>query len=186
MGRLIEEILINTKAKCIILDSNADFRKIDEVKSETLWKQAAYKISGKSGALPHESTREDFLNSWSHINKRITITNPWPWSQANKGLTFEPLKFWLPSLSADAVIEEDEPSRRTQLYHCHNFLAAIGRLVVLKSIVDNGNKVPDYYEDPTNEAESLYHVWMSDVSAQIYHKIPEEFGKKLKKRVSTC
>src|SRR5713101_3320404 len=31
LGRLVEEILLRTRARCLILDSNADFKRIHEV-----------------------------------------------------------------------------------------------------------------------------------------------------------
>ena len=34
LGRLVEEIMIKSKARCLILDTNADFRKINEINEE--------------------------------------------------------------------------------------------------------------------------------------------------------
>src|SRR5687768_10895957 len=54
LGRLIEEILIQTKSRCLILDPNADFRKVHETEDESLWKEARYNRQKRRGKLPHE------------------------------------------------------------------------------------------------------------------------------------
>ena len=37
VGRLIEELILATKARCVILDPNADFRRIGETVPEDRW-----------------------------------------------------------------------------------------------------------------------------------------------------
>lgn len=37
LGRLVEEIMIKSKARCLILDTNGDFRKINKI-DEELWR----------------------------------------------------------------------------------------------------------------------------------------------------
>jgi DNA helicase HerA-like ATPase len=37
LGRLIEEIMLKSKARCLILDPNGDFRRINEI-DEELWR----------------------------------------------------------------------------------------------------------------------------------------------------
>ena len=58
LSRIIEEILLNTKARCIVLDPNADFRRINEVEDIKLWKDALYNIRQHSGKLTHEKKRK--------------------------------------------------------------------------------------------------------------------------------
>jgi GTPase SAR1 family protein len=182
LGRLIEELLLNTKARCIILDSNADFRKINEVKSDKLWKQAVYRPIGKGEGLPHEPSQDDFKIPWSRIRKIKATANINIFDKlTNKEVTYKALKFWWPSLSIENVIDEEDPSLRTQLYHCHSFVNAIGHLVVLKSIAERKNMLPGTFDDPISEAEKLYNIWTSDVSAQnISHEITTNFETSLK------
>lgn len=42
LGRLIEELLLHTRAKCVIFDPNADFGRVDTVQDAGMWTHAAY------------------------------------------------------------------------------------------------------------------------------------------------
>src|ERR1700757_4339674 len=42
LGRLIEEILTNTRARCVILDPNGDFRQVHHVQPSKEWTEARY------------------------------------------------------------------------------------------------------------------------------------------------
>ena len=71
LGRLIEELLLKTKARCVILDPNADFRRISEVVNESLWRNATYDHRNARGFLPHEESKQKFAPLWTEIPKRI-------------------------------------------------------------------------------------------------------------------
>jgi Helicase HerA, central domain len=71
LGRLLEELIIRTKARCIVLDPNGDLRKLHEVQSAELWTQAKFDPRRRVGKLPHESSREKFLERWDPITKSI-------------------------------------------------------------------------------------------------------------------
>src|SRR5438105_1290563 len=68
LGRLIEEIVLKTRARCIIFDPNADFKKIDEVVKDGLWKKAKYDLLKRRGKLPHEDSQSEFKEEWSSIS----------------------------------------------------------------------------------------------------------------------
>jgi hypothetical protein len=70
LGRLVEEILINTRAHCVIFDPNGDFRRVDEVEPEELWRIAEYDPP-KKYKLPHEKSRDKFLGQWSSLDIRL-------------------------------------------------------------------------------------------------------------------
>lgn len=70
LGRLIEEIMVRTKANCIVLDPNADFTRARDV-NEGLWKSVEFDVRSGIGALPHEATREDFLSEWNDVTIKI-------------------------------------------------------------------------------------------------------------------
>lgn len=60
LGRLVEELLLRTKSRCLIIDPNADFRKSYEVEGPDLWEKAHYNVHSRGGKLPHEAAQEDF------------------------------------------------------------------------------------------------------------------------------
>ena len=64
LGRLIEELILKTKARCVILDPNADFRRINETVGEERWLSAQYSQRDNRGFLPHEATAESFSVEW--------------------------------------------------------------------------------------------------------------------------
>src|SRR2546425_9807770 len=76
LGRIVEELLLKTRARCLILDSNADFRKVDEAEDPALWSSASYDLKRRIGKLPHESSRKEFQEQWSEIKVQV-LTNGW-------------------------------------------------------------------------------------------------------------
>lgn len=122
LGRLIEEILVNTKSNCIILDPNADFKKANEVVNPELWDEAKYDIAVRKGKLPHENSRNEFLKEWSKVPICI-LTNK---DEAKQ--PYKKIKLWWPSINVELISDDLEPIIRSELYHCHRFVKAIARL----------------------------------------------------------
>ena len=71
LGRLIEELVLRTRGRFIILDSNADFRKFSQVVEPNRWPNAKYDSVKKRGFLPHENRRENFADAWQQVRMRI-------------------------------------------------------------------------------------------------------------------
>src|SRR5258706_7062013 len=71
LGRLIEELVLQTSANCLILDPNADFRRIPEAENERLWTEAKYDRAKRKGTLPDEASRDAFTSRWSMIRMRV-------------------------------------------------------------------------------------------------------------------
>jgi hypothetical protein len=119
LGRLIEEIMIKSKARCLILDPNGDFRRINEI-DEELWNSnqvLTQKYDPKTGIgkLTLE-TRNEFVKKWrSVIDEFVIKTNRVP-----KEPKDEELKIWWPSISLEFLIQRDHP-RSTEMFHCHNW-----------------------------------------------------------------
>lgn len=135
LGRLIEEILLHTKARCIVLDPNADFRRVDEVESNVLWTTAKYHADSGRGKLPHEKSRREFEKQWrSCLRENIRIRTgggiPAEDNQAAKK-NQEALQLSWPALSMDFLAEEIEPMQRSDLYHCHTFVQGLELLFKL-------------------------------------------------------
>jgi hypothetical protein len=126
VGRLIEELTLATKARCVILDSNADFRKIHEVVDETLWKAASYDTRVRRGLLPHERSRLIFADAWKRISIRVRTSSP-PFDEP-----YAALQLWWPDIAPEFLAEDVEPMLRSDFYHCHAFVRAVAELVALK------------------------------------------------------
>ena len=119
LGRLIEEIMIKSKARCLILDPNGDFRKINEIDRE-LWNsnqalRQKYDIKTGMGKLTPES-EDEFAKDWNPVVDEFVIkTNRIP-----KESKDEELKIWWPTISLEFLIPSDHP-RSTEMFHCHNW-----------------------------------------------------------------
>lgn len=144
LGRLVEEILLRTKSRCIILDPNADFRRVHEVESSDLWRKARYNTHSRKGRLPHESSRNDFQRHWSNIPMRIKS------AAFEDDSHYQQLKLNWTSVSVEFLAEDVDPILRSGLYHCHAFTDAISYLVDLRNSLSRGRSL-----DLFNEAERL-------------------------------
>jgi Predicted ATPase len=119
LGRLVEEIMIKSKARCLILDPNGDFRKIYKI-DEELWRPnqplvKKYDIKTGKGKLTLE-TKDKFAEKWAPVMDDFIIkTNRVP-----KESNAEELKVWWPSISLEFLIQGDNP-RSTEMFHCHNW-----------------------------------------------------------------
>jgi hypothetical protein len=137
LGRFVEELALRTRAKCLILDPNADFRRVADVADDALWTTAKYDMPGQRGKLPHEKSRDEFVEQWKKVPIRVRggvhsheaavtpITVPWL------------------SVSAEFLSENLGPVDRTGVRNCHIFVRAIRDLFALRAILGQGG-LPDY------------------------------------------
>jgi len=149
LGRLIEEILLQTKARCLILDPNADFRKVHETEDEGLWRDAKYNRQKRRGKLPHEKSRDEFEQQWSAVRSAIRIKTGG--GSGLSGPNYETLQLSWSSLSVEFLAEEIDPMLRSDLYHCHTFAQDLEILFRLSGYVTGS--VPD---NLIAEAEKLF------------------------------
>jgi Helicase HerA, central domain len=143
LGRLIEEIVLRTKSRCIIFDPNADFKRIYETESAELWTKAKYDITKRRGKLPHEGSREEFEKVWSKVPIRVRGRD----AQAGK---YESLKLWWPSLSVDFLGEDLDPMLRGDLYHSHGVVQALETLWRSSAIDEAARKNRDLFAEAQN------------------------------------
>ena len=129
LGRLIEEIMLRTRSRCLVLDPNADFRRIAEVEDAALWRDAAYK-NGR-GKLPHEASRNAFSAAWKE--KEIRIRGAKDGNVAGKGV--EALELPWSSVSVDFLAEELDATQRSDLSHCHAVVRDVETLLRLRLIL---------------------------------------------------
>lgn len=142
LGRLIEEILLQTSARCLVFDPNADFRRIHESDTAALWTDAKYDHKKKRGKLPHEGSQEEFTSRWDLISKRIRLGSA-PNAQETRAAPGTPkddqgqrpterLQIWWPSLDMALMAEELNPMLHTDLYYCHEVVQSFAHVFDLK------------------------------------------------------
>jgi hypothetical protein len=116
LGRLIEEILLQTKSRVLVLDPNADFRKFATTVPDSRWTDAAYDSAQEEGRLPHESARADFDGPWGEREKRVysaALAAPWP-------MALDWLKF-----NVDWFSDDTDLAFQSELRHCHTFVSTL-------------------------------------------------------------
>ncbi len=140
LGRLIEEIIIKSKSRCIILDPNGDFRKISEI-DDDLWNNnqplsEKYDIKTGIGKLTLES-KEDFAKTWRHSVQDFCIkTNRVPKESGD-----QELKIWWPSVSLEFLIQQNDPRTTTEMFHCHNWAKVLFNQFAQMSDDTNGEDI---------------------------------------------
>ena len=140
LGRLIEEIIIKSKSRCLILDPNGDFRKISEI-DDDLWNNnqplsEKYDIKTGIGKLTLES-EEDFAKTWRHSVQDFCIkTNRVPKESGD-----QELKIWWPSVSLEFLIQENDPRTTTEMFHCHNWAKVLFNQFAQMSDDTNGEDI---------------------------------------------
>ena len=119
LGRLIEELMIKSKARCLILDPNGDFRKINKI-DRSLWSNNSNKTlknydskSGK-GKFTLESM-DEFAALWQIVLGDLTIRSNRVTTESN----YQKLKIWWPLISLDFLTEGLNPKTRNEMFHCH-------------------------------------------------------------------
>jgi hypothetical protein len=147
LGRLLEEIILNTRARCVVLDPNADFQKVYEVTDRDHWKEKYDGESG-SGRLFDERSQRHFKARWSPQVKSIRILGEISRKTYSVSGTktvsknHQPLRLSWPSLSMDFLAEEVDPMQQSDLHHCHTFVQQLDLLYRL-------------FESPTNRKLDL-------------------------------
>ena len=170
LGRLIEEIMIKSKARCLILDPNGDFRRINEI-DEELWSsnqilREKYDTKTGMGKLTLE-TRNEFAKKWrSVIDEFVIKTNRVP-----KEPKDEEVKIWWPSISLEFLIPSDHP-RSTEMFHCHNWA---------KELFNQFGQ----FSDDTNGEDIISKVKNIFKSLQSLQDIPSEDREKVIQKLRT-
>jgi hypothetical protein len=167
LGRLIEEMMLATKARALILDPNSDFRRVKEVQSASLWTNAKYDQSKKKAKLPHEKSRDEFSRLWSEIPMRVR-------TGLGAGPGYETLQVrWL-SLSMEFLAEDViDPMLRSDLYNCHAFVKELGELLRYKfkatgiatDLIDEAQWVFSVVRGPAKNKNNLRSTLESKYSA---------------------
>ena len=147
LGRLIEELLMRTKCRCLIFDPDGDFSRMDQV-NEDVWQETIYDLRSGNALLSHD-TKNAFLSSWGGIQKRVRTHRP-----LSSGSIGQHLDIWWPGLSIDMLEEVFvDPMKRSELYHCHSFVKAISELQMIRT------KLGRQEGTLIDKAEQIYNAW---------------------------
>jgi DNA helicase HerA-like ATPase len=166
LGRLLEELSLQTKARCLIMDPNGDFTKVYETRDEKLWDKAEYdQVRGSPMGLPHEKNRKEFADKWSAVPISVKTRRP------SNPKYHELLTFWWPSLSMDLLAEEIEPILRSELTHCHDFVKTLAELAGAKV---SGKMEPK--RSLIDDAERLMRLGRSLSQEDFYSILEREYG----------
>ena len=142
LGRFVEEILLKTKSRCVVLDPNGDFLRAKDVELPGPWNNPSYDASQRRGLLPDEPTRVAFKTQWDNVTKRIR--------SALKMTDSDSLSLSWTSLSAELLTADVDPFLRDEVYLCHEFVSAVETL--LPGRLDDENAQANVLE----EAEALF------------------------------
>jgi len=119
LGRMLEELALKTRGRLLILDPNADFRRIGDVVPESWWENSRYDLEEERGRLPHEASRSDFEPIWQMMKPKV-LTGPYlPPQHGNR------LKVSWNAFPIAFLAEELDAIARSQVYHCHEFVKSI-------------------------------------------------------------
>ena len=175
LGRIIEELLLHTRARCLVFDPNADFWKVHEVEDSALWTDAHYDVLKRCGKLPDERDRATFAVPWSQVGIRIMTSRP---ILEHQGI-YQPIKIWWPSLTPDVFAEDLNTQQRSELYHCHAFVRTISRLAQIHAATVGSMESADMIDI----AEKLYYtrrscetMSVSSITEAIRSAIDTEFN----------
>lgn len=122
LGRLIEEILLKTRGRVLVLDMNSDFRKIAEAKDDSKWTDKRYDRTKRGGFLAEEPTKKDFTSQWDEVSK-VVYSKPRPGNVKSEPLLLDWLNFPIELLAEDAPENE-----RDELRHCHDLIKILADL----------------------------------------------------------
>lgn len=157
LGRLIEEIVLKTKARCLILDPNADFKRINTIKSKAIWENATLNFEGSDlHVLPPEDSFQEFTQNWPVSQIRIRSAA----FQEFENSTIHSLKLWWPWISIDFLTENLDAYHQAELRLIHEFVIAIAYRVWWKYwIEENRSNLGNIIEISENIYRKAIVIW---------------------------
>jgi GTPase SAR1 family protein len=135
LGRLIEEILLKTQSRVLIIDPNSDFRRIAKAVHSDNWKTAGYNFSERRGFLPDETARSLFSRKWRNIPKAVLSARIDP-TKHDDELRIEALQIDWTGISAEVLSGELEPILENEVRCCHDFVKTVSKLIGITKVTD--------------------------------------------------
>lgn len=121
LGRLIEELVLKTQSRCLVLDPNSDYRSLADIDEKPWKKPIAYTPSSRFGWLPTESSKEECQALWEQC--RVLVRS----ARAPDGR--RSLLINWPLLPGEALSRELPAPRRGLLHDCHEFVSTLAKLM---------------------------------------------------------
>lgn len=171
VGRLIEEILLQSKSRVVVLDLNSDFVRCGKTKAASCWEEARYDPKSMLGFCVTESTRAEFAERWRLLKKRVSgygVARGFHDPEADVSEISLP---WS-KISIDVLASEMGPKSRSELQHCHEFLGSVEVLARAMRARKNGPS------DLIDEAESLFYrckLGKADIVEHLRNRFYESF-----------
>jgi hypothetical protein len=128
LGRIIEEILIKTSSRVLILDPNSDFRKIALPEAAERWKTAKYDVTERFGFLPDEETVEAFMAEWDKVPK-VILSARFKHTEQNLAAKIKRLQIDWTGISTEVLSGELSSILEDELRRCHEFVRAVSLLI---------------------------------------------------------
>jgi DNA helicase HerA-like ATPase len=122
LGRFVEEILLRTKARILLLDPNGDFLGAKKIEGEELWTKGTYDPTTRRGKRTHELSRTEFSTPWNSISKRI---RGGPSIEASG---HQLLDVHWPNTDARMIAADFDPSFQYEIVNCHKIIQSLGVL----------------------------------------------------------
>ena len=118
LGRMLEELLLETSSRVVIFDPNSDFRSVGEYFEPEFWTEKAsperktgygYDRDKGRGFLPTESSRDLFHDRWKSISKIVSSAEPEEKDYHQK------LQIDWPTISIDILIDDLDATLQTEV-----------------------------------------------------------------------
>ena len=116
ISRLIEEIVLRTRARIIVLDPNGDFGSVYRPREENFWTEGKYSTtleeidSRTSSKITHYDQRAEFEARWNAVKFQFIAADRNNWIPFREGANAAPLKLhwkWLPRAEQDFFLSVD-------------------------------------------------------------------------------
>lgn len=166
LGRLLEELALNTRGRLLVLDPNADFRRIADVVPESWWTSAGFDLKRSRGRLPHEPSRQIFEDKWKAVNPQV-LSGPYSSPQNSTRLRVSWSTFPIAFLAEDL-----DAIARSQVYHCHEFVKSVASLEAEVAKRSKGTPATKIRQQPIDKARKLLQRARYEGARQI---LEEEF-----------
>jgi hypothetical protein len=157
LARLVEELLLSSPARCLIIDPNSDFRYLPEVGNSAQWAGATYDPRTHSGRLFTERTAAEFKRRWKTIGRQITILSGRVREDIpSRNSTMQaPTVHWR-YVPPDFQLEGLDSVHRVEMRHCHTFFISLAEVCESGFILRNPRMGPDASLDLLGIVEPIF------------------------------
>jgi uncharacterized protein DUF87/ATPase family protein associated with various cellular activities (AAA) len=169
LGRLVEEILTKTGAKCLVVDPNSDFRFSNKiVDARDFESSAGYDHKSGKGKLHTSPNPDHFAELWKNVGISIFLGR---YPREKHEVPEVLVKVRWPYLSFDLLSEDLDVSKRADFRQCHRFFRAVATGVesrareLRKIALEKGRPIPEKELDIVNLVLQVYEDLPSPISA---------------------